>query len=811
MYQFSLAAFLTLYQRALKSDSIGAYTTDMRITLLESTLQTLGYSYVARALFKADRLIFAMHLTYGLNSEQFFPNEWEFFLGQLAGDLNASVGDGPLSPGRRRSSFSVGDDAFVPPSWVPNDCATELGSFLALFPDLVSILNLRNLDIWQPWIASEYPERSFSPAVQSTTRPFQKLLLVQILRPDRLRSAMAAFVEDLLHLTDLGGESVNFKRLLDTEILATEPVLIIISAGTDPSLDIASLALNVVGASRYHQIAMGQGQAEVALQKIQMCSKEGHWLCLQNLHLMLAWLPALEKELNSLTPHPNFRLWLTSEAHLKFPAMLLKSSLKITYEAPPGLKRNMQRIYEGWTPEIISRGGSLGAQTLFVLAWFHAVIQERRTYIPQGWTKFYEFSSADLRASAEIIVRVCGEATESRGGVTWQDIHGLLLYAIYGGRVDDVTDFRLLEVLLLKCFNANVVLDTRKASSRTCLYPGLTFPTSTHIPDYLNTVNSLSDKDTPDMFGLPMNIDRSIERVEGLHIISQLKTFLRLEALTTKFDRELVASEMQVILALWKKLCKGGDMLAMPDPSLRPEIMDPLQVFTYYERTNAVLLARNIDRQLDEITRFSKGTLPLTPDLQLLMRDLFNRSTPSLWLKIWDGPADPLKWLRAMSRRALGLISWLEKSQQGTLLSTAVDLSELFRPDVFLNALRQQSARVTKCPIDTLVFYSAWHKTGTAINLSCTLGGLFLQGCTFDGTRLSETGRNSSSIASIPPCHVAWVSPETFRSVNKLLTFSVPLYSTEEREKTVSQLHFPCVKGEEGKWIQMGTAVFLRE
>ena len=37
------------------------------------------------------------------------------------------------------------------------------------------------------------------------------------------------------------------------------------------------------------------------------------------------------------------------------------------------------------------------AQLLFALAWFHGVVQERRTFIPQGWTKEYDFSVGDLR------------------------------------------------------------------------------------------------------------------------------------------------------------------------------------------------------------------------------------------------------------------------------------------------------------------------------------------------------------------------------------------------------------------------------
>jgi len=37
-------------------------------------------------------------------------------------------------------------------------------------------------------------------------------------------------------------------------------------------------------------------------------------------------------------------------------------------------------------------------QLLFILSWFHALLQERRTYIPQGWVKYYEFSYGDLMA-----------------------------------------------------------------------------------------------------------------------------------------------------------------------------------------------------------------------------------------------------------------------------------------------------------------------------------------------------------------------------------------------------------------------------
>ena len=39
----------------------------------------------------------------------------------------------------------------------------------------------------------------------------------------------------------------------------------------------------------------------------------------------------------------------------------------------------------------------------FLLAWMHAVVQERLRYVPQGWSKKYEFGDADLRSAMDTI------------------------------------------------------------------------------------------------------------------------------------------------------------------------------------------------------------------------------------------------------------------------------------------------------------------------------------------------------------------------------------------------------------------------
>ena len=58
-----------------------------------------------------------------------------------------------------------------------------------------------------------------------------------------------------------------------------------------------------VGRGRYHQLAMGQGQSAEAMRLLKECAATGDWLCLKNLHLVVTWLPTLEKEIYVLTPH----------------------------------------------------------------------------------------------------------------------------------------------------------------------------------------------------------------------------------------------------------------------------------------------------------------------------------------------------------------------------------------------------------------------------------------------------------------------------------------------------------------------------
>lgn len=71
---------------------------------------------------------------------------------------------------------------------------------------------------------------------------------------------------------------------------------------------------------------------QVALQLLETAIARGQWLMLQNCHLLVKWLRELEKVLERISkPHPDFRLWLTTDPTPEFPIGILQRSLKVDY------------------------------------------------------------------------------------------------------------------------------------------------------------------------------------------------------------------------------------------------------------------------------------------------------------------------------------------------------------------------------------------------------------------------------------------------------------------------------------------------
>lgn len=193
--QISLAVFLQIFKRALEwedhSTEVGS-----RLAMLNATLVKLVYGYVSRSLFNADRLTLAMHMAHHLAPDQFRDGEWDLFVGKLVANEAAAA-----------------SAASAKPAWVPEARTADYTQLVTAFPGLASECQFEAGQAWSPWLLSAEAERELPPAAAGRLSPFQALLVLEALRPDRLQSGMSRFVCNVLGMKSVAPEPFSLKSL----------------------------------------------------------------------------------------------------------------------------------------------------------------------------------------------------------------------------------------------------------------------------------------------------------------------------------------------------------------------------------------------------------------------------------------------------------------------------------------------------------------------------------------------------------------------------------------------------------------------
>eukprot|EP01062_Namystynia_karyoxenos_P045109 TRINITY_DN3342_c0_g5_i1.p1 TRINITY_DN3342_c0_g5~~TRINITY_DN3342_c0_g5_i1.p1 ORF type:complete len:4328 (+),score=2117.78 TRINITY_DN3342_c0_g5_i1:233-13216(+) len=790
MYQFGLARFTKTFSAVLADDKDNTSTASEKIKSLSEMLLRKVFMYVSRGLFKGDRLLFGMHVVQGLatggagayDSLQIFdPKEWDFFLSRVTAVEQDVRGDVP--------------------AWVAHDCH---GNYLALKQELPSLEkkldSQREADTWYKWVQSREPEIDMPTHLRDVT-PFQRLLLVQAFRPDRLTSAMDTFVRSQLQVESLTPPEVGLGHYAASSSPG-EAILMITTPGADPSLQVEEMAFNnpKVGRHNFVQIAMGGGQTDEAISQLRMCAASGRWLLLKNLHLVIDWVPILEKELNNLPAGTNadFRLWLTSEPHPKFPTVLATSSIKVTFEAPPGIKKSLLRTYDGWGQDYLSSKSETQCQILFNLAWFHGLVLERRTYIPQGWAKYYEFNPADLKSASDVII-----AQSARGHPDWQTIYGVLENAIYGGRMDNDYDVRLLVAYLKMYFNDEMLsVDGRRARA---ISKGVIVPSSKKHADFMQVIHSLAEMDHPATFGLPPNADRTVMKTQVKLILTNLRK-LRIAVDVSKLTREEWIDRIQPVTQQWEQMCRPhSDALSGHPP--RPRDPAPIDGFVYNELVSALELVRTIEETMAGIDRVIRGTSLLTAELQSDAAHFIADTVPPRWEK-FEGPESCHAFLRVLVNKAVALADrWFAKVGRGELLTAPLRLNELMRPQTFLNALRQETGRKTGMPLVALKLACSWDGRLQNCRLPVVIEGLSVQGARWGTQGLEELSTDDTSWSRMPNVTVGWVDQDLTDGSSYV---GVPVYFTPSRETLLCELRVPCAQGDVDQWVLAGIALTLQ-
>merc|ERR1712118_51594 len=134
----------------------------------------------------------------------------------------------------------------------------------------------------------------------------------------------------------------------------------------------------------------------------------------------------------------------------------------MTNEPPKWLKFNLASTFTAILPEQYEACSKPKPfkKLLFALAFFHAVILERRKFGPVGWNIAYEWMDSDFNVSVEQLAMYL----DQQPGVSYATLRYLVAEVNYGGRVTDDKDVRLIAAILARYFTERILDDDYKLS-----------------------------------------------------------------------------------------------------------------------------------------------------------------------------------------------------------------------------------------------------------------------------------------------------------------------------------------------------------
>ena len=250
---------------------------------------------------------------------------------------------------------------------------------------------------WNSFVSEERAEQ-FVPHVWDAEatlidQRLLSLLMIRLCRPDRFIPAAENFVAAVFG-PELFESSGDLKDVVE-QVSASTPIALSSSPGFDASYKVDALVDRLHAACA--NLAMGSNESLASADKaISNAAANGSWVLVKNVHLAPQWLQGLEKRLDALNPHKDFRLFLSMESSPKVPVSLIRASRLLMYEQPAGIRANMKDSLSVLAMRADKAPVEKG-RLYFLLCFLHAVLQERLRYAPTlGWKGFWEFNDSDV-------------------------------------------------------------------------------------------------------------------------------------------------------------------------------------------------------------------------------------------------------------------------------------------------------------------------------------------------------------------------------------------------------------------------------
>ncbi|XP_044310020.1 dynein axonemal heavy chain 9 [Varanus komodoensis] len=788
MYQFSLKAFSAVFQKAVARAAPEENLNQRVANLIESITYSV-FQYTTRGLFECDKLTYTAQVTVQilLMNKEINTTELDFLLRY------------PAQPG-----VTSPVDFLSNQSWGGIKALSSMEQFRNLDRDIEG-----SAKRWKKFVESECPEKEKFPQEWKNKSALQQLCMMRALRPDRMTYAVRDFVEEKLGSAYVVGRSLDFATSFEESGPAI-PMFFILSPGVDPLKDVEKHGKKLgytFNNKNFHNVSLGQGQETVAEQALDLAAAEGHWVILQNIHLVAKWLSSLEKKLeqHSEGSHPEFRIFISAEpaaspeGHI-IPQGILENSIKITNEPPTGMHANLHKALDNFnqdTLEMCSRENEFKS-ILFALCYFHAVAAERRKFGPQGWNRSYPFNTGDLTISVNVLYNYL----EASLKVPYDDLRYLFGEIMYGGHITDDWDRRLCKTYLEEFIKPEML------EGEFLLAPGFPLPGNMDYNSYHQYVDDALPAESPYLYGLHPNAEIGFLTQTSEKLF---RTVLELQPRDTSIGEGAGATrEEKVKAALDDILEKLTDEFNIPELMAKVEERTPYIVVAFQECERMNLLTSEIRRSLRELDLGLKGELTMTSDMETLQNAIFLDTVPDPWTRrAYPSMAALGGWFADLLNRIKELETWTGDFA----LPAVVWLAGFFNPQSFLTAIMQSMARKNEWPLDKMALQCDVTKrnrndfTSPPREGAC-VHGLFMEGARWD----MQAGLIADAWLKelTPAMPIIFIKAIPVDKQDTRNMYPCPVYKTRQRGPTYVWTFNLKTKEKPSKWVLAGVALLLQ-
>ncbi|KAM8812104.1 dynein axonemal heavy chain 10 [Rhynchonycteris naso] len=770
MYQYSLIAFLEVFGLSLKK-SLPDSILMKRLRNIMDTLTFNIYNYGCTGLFERHKLLFSFNMTIKIEqAEGRVPQEeLDFF---LKGNIS-------LEKNKRKK----------PCTWLSDQGWEDIMLLSEMFSEYFGSLPgdvEKHLTIWQEWYDLDSLEQfPFPLGYDHNLSHFQKLLILRCFRVDRVYRAVTNYVTAVMGEKYVQPPMISFEAIFE-QSTPSSPIVFILSPGSDPASDLMKLAeRSGFGGNRLKFLAMGQGQEKLALQLLETAVARGQWLMLQNCHLLVKWLKDLEKSLERITkPHPDFRLWLTTDPTEGFPIGILQKSLKVVTEPPNGLKLNMRATYFKISHEMLEQCPHPAFKSLvYVLAFFHAVVLERRKFGKIGWNVNYDFNESDFQVCMEILNTYLTKAFQQRDPrIPWSSLKYLIGEVMYGGRAIDSFDRRILTIYMDE-YLGDFIFDTFQPfhffHNEEVDYK---IPAGDVKERFVEAIEALPLANTPEVFGLHPNAEIGYYTQAARSMWGYL---LELQPQTGESSTGISRDDYigQVAKDIENKMPKVFDL-----DQVRKHLglaISPTSVVLLQELERFNRLVTRMSRSLAELERALAGEVGMSSELDDVARSLFIGQIPHIWRKLAPETLKSLgNWMLYFLQRFNQYTSWVNEGEPNVMW-----LSGLHIPESYLTALVQATCRRNRWPLDRSTLFTQVTKFQDADDVSeragqgCFVSGLYLEGADWDIERgCLIKSKPKVLVVDLPVLKIIPIEVHRLKLQN---TFRTPVYTTSTRRNAM--------------------------